>query len=274
MRQKHFKDMLLGITMLAASSACLAADTEFSVTELGSYDFPTQYHQLDLSNATDVKLIVSDHQPINNGHTSLIESIDIIFPKANDLHAKDLKRIDDHTYFGQVDGAWIYKTVNVVVRAPEGLTQDAEFNIQVSIADLNSNTFNAPANGSNDEYMLVDLIGNLNDTSDKVLADETQIIKNNKKLTISVYRDLKKAEYDSVAFDLHIDWLGNGSASSSIFAPIPASDINQFKAISISIDDPENIDPMVSLKLKGLAGEEFITEHPLSVLLHEAGMTF
>lgn len=273
MRQIAFKNILAGITMLAASSACLAADKKFTVSELGSYDFPTQYHALDLGNATDVKVEVSEHQTFSNGHTSLIESIDIIFPRANNLHAKDLKRIDDHTYFGQVNGAWIYKTVNVVVWAPEGLTQNAEFNIQVSIADSNSNTFNAPAN-STDEYMLVDLIGKLNDTSDKELADETQVFKNNKKITLSLYSDLKEDRYNSAAFDLHIKWLGNGSASSSVVAPIPVDEINQFKAVSISIADPENIDPMVSFKLKGLAGEELITEHPLSVLLHEAGMDF
>lgn len=244
------------LSLLLATASSVAVTVKYELRDLQSNNGWIQYPGLDFSNATSAVLVVEKTDPYT---TPQIKSLDITFPNASKLSARDFKSVDGYIYRAIVDNAWIYRQVVVDLHNPNfNDLQNASVIIDVAISEriglLNQE------NEERGEHILL-AHGQLKDITSSKVVDTASVIVNGKKANLSLKSRLgfpsPEAGGGPGGFVLDVLWMGRGEKTIYIDAGFSPNQYDFITPIGLVLEGVNSSEgPMIGVIAKDEHGNQ------------------
>lgn len=250
-----------------ATATASVKTTKYELTDVSSHNGVLSYPGLDFYDATSATLTIERTQ----GDPEVdLTSLDLVFPNAATLKARNFKKFEGDRYRTIVSGAWVFKDVVVEVYAP-GLVADMPVHIEVQVVESTSN-INPDFHSSGSLLLMAH--GSLKDVTPSKVVDNGFAIVNGKRANFSL-KDRLKFEPNQPGFGFAVDtlWLGHGQKTIYIDAPFPIEEFDFVEPIALIVETDNSsgvIEHWVSVKFKHMGNEATTPPFPLQDLLNQA----
>ena len=267
-----FRTTLLASALLAATVA-QAKTFKYELTDLHSNNGFINYPGLDFNNATSAILTVTQDSPEAQAK---ISSLEIKFPQASKLVARDFQNVDGNMYRALVNDAWIYRQVVVNLNSPDlNPYNHAPVNIEVNVSEKAG--FINPEGEAQGQPVLMSF-GMLNDITPAKTVDTASVIMNGKRLNLALSSNLSGPSANSMGgpggFVIDATWMGKGQQKLYINSGFPQEFFGFVTPIALILDEldgPEGKEYMLSVQAKDHNGVEIPSPMmPLKDLLEQA----
>jgi hypothetical protein len=243
----------LAFSLTAASS--FAVTVKYEVENLQSNNGWISYPGLDFSNATSATLSVEKDSP---GVEPRLKSLDITFPNAAKLSAKDFKKVDGFIYRAVVDDAWIYRQVIVDLHGADFNNPNGYLTIDVAVSERQG--FINPENEERGEHILL-AHGQLKDVTTSKVVDTGSAVVNGKRANLSLKSRLgvpaPEAGSGEGGFAIDVLWLGRGEKTIYLPSGFPQQHFDFITPIRLVLEDLTSPDgPMIRVVAKDDHGYE------------------
>lgn len=231
----------LGVVLFAAAACSQAVTLKYELVNAhsfsnGSITFPG----LDLNQA--VSGVVTLEKSQESGVE--VKSLELGFQNVKKLTATNFYNSDGNFFEAAIPNAWIYREIKVRVNSYD-LANNNHLFIEGFVSNQNSFVTN---NAPSELPLLFNLDGDLKDITPRKTADTTYTSIDGKRVTFTLKDRLGVAPADSntsitnEGFVVDITWLGKGTKTVYLPAPITGPDRDFITAIAIKLVGTENPD--------------------------------
>lgn len=256
------------LTLSLAATSTFAVTVKYELKNLQSNNGWIHYPDLDFSNATSAILTVEKRDPYSEPQ---IKSLDITFPNAAKLSAKDFKQVnvDGSGHRAVVDDAWIYRQVIVDIHGINFYDPQSHLTIDVAVSEKQG--FINPENQERGEHILL-AHGQLKDITTSKIVDTGSAVVNGKRANLSLKNRLAISPSGAGSFAIDVLWMGKGENTiyvDSGFTPNYFDFVTPIALILEDLTSPEG--PMIKVTAKDYNGNQ-IEGQPLRLkaLLEQA----
>jgi hypothetical protein len=246
----------------------VSAETlKYELQNIDSHNAEINYPGLDFNGAQSATLTVEKNSATQEAE---LVSLDLVFPNAASLKARNFKKNGPNRYRTIVSEAWIFREVLVEIDVPD-FSNDAPVAIEVRVVETTS--YLNPEAESAGSYLLL-AHGMLKDVTPEKVVDTGFAIVNGKRVNLSL-KDRVSFNNASPQFGIAIDalWMGYGQKTLYIHPPVSFEHFDFVEPIALIIETTNTSGStahMVSVKFQ-LMGDEIVTPpYPLADLLNEA----
>lgn len=241
------------VSLLLATTSSFAITTKYELRDLHSHNGWINYPGLDFSNATSAVLTIEKTTPEMEPQ---LKSLDVTFPNAAKLSAKDFKRVNG-VYRAIVSDAWIYRQIVVDVLIPDFNNINNNFiNIDVAISEKVG--FINPQNEERGEHLLM-IDGLTHDITSSKIVDTASAIINGKRANLSLKSRLSaplpEAGGGEGGYAIDVLWMGRGEKTIYIHSGFPQNYYEFITPVGLILEEltaPEG--PMISVTAKDPQG--------------------
>lgn len=208
------------LSLLLATASSFAVTVKYELRDIQSNNGWISYPGLDFSNATSAVLTVEKTTPESEPQ---LKSLDITFPNAAKLAARDFKKVDGFMYRAAVNDAWIYRQVLVDIHGFDfNYPGNAHITIDVAVSERVG--FINPENEERGEHLLL-AHGSLKDITATKVIDTGSAIINGKRANLSLKNRLAipspEAGGGEGGFAIDVLWMGRGEKTIYINSGFP-----------------------------------------------------
>lgn len=247
-----------GITLfslLLATASSFAVTVKYELRDLQSNNGWIHYPGLDFSNATSAVLVVEKTDAYTEPK---IKSLDITFPNAAKLSARDFKMVNG-MYRAVVDDAWIYRQVIVDLHNPN-FHDPYHSNVAIDVAVSERIGLLNPENEERGEHILL-AHGQLKDITSSKVVDTASVIVNGKKANLSLKSRLgfpsPEAGGGPGGFVIDVLWMGKGEKTIYIDAGFSPNQYDFITPIGLVLEDINSSQgPMIGVIAKDEHGNQ------------------
>lgn len=247
---------LLSLLLVTASS--FAVTVKYEVRNLQSNNGWIHYPDLDFSNATSAILTLEKTDP----HTDAqLKSVDITFPNAAKLSAKDFKKVNG-IYRAIVNDAWIYRQIVVDVHSWDFNHANNSY-VTIDVAVSEKIGLINPENEERGENLLI-AHGQLSDITTSKVVDTASAIINGKRANLSLKSRMgapsPEAGGGEGGFAIDVLWMGRGEKTIYINSGFPQNHYDFVTPVGLVLEElTSSAGPTIRVTAKDYQGNTLST---------------